>query len=1344
MKTQIGNTTKAFGREYSMSVTNYGGDDLMKSYDMLHENTLIISSKVDNNLEDIGSYAMFMTDAEGHPVRLTYTIQPGNGLYVDPNDTDIIRMVIDENSITADDGDEIYVNKNNIIDNNTLTVNPTEGGYAKRGRIAVVTANLEKATDVKYGIVKGDEITTYIDLDTPGEIHVNTQNLDTVDDRSNRDGIVRHSSEMYRTIEAVDGKLQVLTYNLDKATSESFGVVKTDDVTIQADDNGQISVITEGLDKANQYRFGIVQGDENTVNIDNGIITVNTRNLAPANYDEAGVVKVDKYSLIVDGGGFLEVNRFNEIEAILENNNPEHAIFRDDIEDLKNRVSKLETSAQQELIEFLIPANDPETVLPMPVFDKKTNTVNHYSERKTISFTIKANCKFNINVEYKQNTNNYNQVTLINVKYKDTVNIPANQLSNTIFEPTGLTVATLNFTFAVKNYDKDDNFASINTQVIISAACVNDAAIKQTSFHIFKCWNNLAFMEDKPAIINKPEEPVLNTQSYWIYQTDSEFLKIYGNNSKTTATSNNGTTAGNFYFNTYILGTYTYYNTSTNNWSSDGPIDIITSASNMIVGYYTDSRCTQTANWLSASISATYNTTKNYDILSVKSTRGLTDLSRTGYIKVAVRNRVSDKEQITGLTGSFIKLEERTLVGTLNSNANITANKNRITEIKNNVLSKFNDNYKVIEKASRNTTFVASASTTTVFKNIINSDLTELEAAYSRLSGFSSIPVNTDSEYKTFWNIVNLANKYGEKVDNDIIKFANINNGFVTRLNSLSSSSMEIIFKYEETANVVQPTINVVSSISSTGTDGIKFTLTRNAGSVVNDVNYHVDVKYNFINKNGDLVNAEGTNQRVTDYTVMLYPGNSTNYTYLQKNNDIITAATGTTSGTTTENVYYSVVTISANWVDNGSLWGIGQGHKDEGIAYYGGYNPNFTVNKTITSISDDIYLVFKLTGQDAKISNSQKYSFWSFSIKGRPSGYQEALEQANEIEFVGLSKTKYTKAKTASYSECITINNTKYITKMYGGKYGRNVQTNQCKQDGSKEKTLLNTISQEYYENNSTALIMSTQNIPVTVANNIIGIKIKSVTVSPNAFHIDPKVTYSSTGSWSSSSSSTNNSSSSSSSNTNTQANKTYTFGNAKISAISIDSWDDLEMNITFTITGGTTTNIPNNSTVFEIPQSNNGRTNFVFIQNGKSYMYTSFYNNYVSSATKWINNSCKITYRLFNDYSYNEVGLYTTKMIMYNSRKGVLETVYLKQPPMLPAQTRSQYSYEPEPYLTHFTALKFWIGLNISGVNLTVKFESALSQNGSEVNNITATYNGILTKQLSIQNAVYNNVAR
>ncbi len=91
-------------------------------------------------------------------------------------------------------------------------------------------------------------------------------------------GIVRHSSEMFRTIEAVDGKLNVLTYNLDHASYESFGIAKGDEETIN-EQKGVFIVNTEGVKHAEESTYGIVRSDGKTISINDGEIKVNTGNL---------------------------------------------------------------------------------------------------------------------------------------------------------------------------------------------------------------------------------------------------------------------------------------------------------------------------------------------------------------------------------------------------------------------------------------------------------------------------------------------------------------------------------------------------------------------------------------------------------------------------------------------------------------------------------------------------------------------------------------------------------------------------------------------------------------------------------------------------------------------------------------------------------------------------------------------------------------------------------------------------------------------------------------------------------------------------------------------------------
>ena len=1322
MSTQVGNTTKAFGRNYNITVSNVGGDNILTS-SVLRENTIIIDSKIDRNFEDVGTYAMFITDSEGKAVRLTYTIQPGNGLYVDESDHDKLKMRIDGISIMANDGDELYVNKNNIIDNNTL--------LATSGRIHVQTTNLARATSSSVGVMKGDEDTIKV---SGGVARVETKNLQTVDDVQNRDGIMRHSSEMNRTIEAVDGKLNVLTYNLDKADNDTFGVVRTDGVTTMADDNGKLSVITAGLDVAHYAQKGIIMGDGATTVAKNGVMSVLTHNLTPADSDNYGVVMIDGYSLVTsENNGKLEVYRYPEIEALLETNNPEHEIFRRDIEDLKNRVSKLETTHQQEIIDFFIPVGEQTTTLPQPEFDKKTWTVKErYADRKTISFQIKTNCKFNINVEYKENTNDYGQVTLLNVQESSSVTIPANDLANTIFEATGSTVQTINFTFEVKNYDKDNNQSCENTQVIVTATSINDAAIKQTSFHIFKCWNNLAFTEDEP-VYDEPDVKI-EGESYWVVYPRTAYVSLNdpAKQSQTADLQYGGTTTKNFYFNTWVSAAYTYYNANTGDYFV-GQMTGYNQSSGMGDGDY-DVAITGMPSWLTASITTSYATTRQFNVLQVKSTTPITVPTRTADIIVKLKKSDAQQKGTPGNTVSESSIDNST------NDLLISTVKEAMNTIRTQVNGRQELNEKIVKNASSTTSLNAKPVNESFTKQKILDDISNFN---SRISYFESLnnSVKTDESIlrdKTSYETFSSTKKEVELTAKKIIKEYVASQSIITKLNPIvdSNKSKQITFKYTERMNASNAALNVSATISP-NESGIKFVVTRNAASYVLSNNWSLTPHYVFVNKNGDVVDASGNNSTKQYSADPIKPGLSTNFTQKYNTAQLEEARTGYDVVETTEYSYYNIVTISASTNDRGSLWGIGSGHKDEGIAYWGSYNP--TTNKVLDNITDDIYLVFRLTGQDAKISG-QNYSFYSFNIKGKVNGYAEAIEQANEIEFMGLSKTKYTKSKTASYSTKIQIESSKtlYILK----NLARTSAPKTCSQSASAEKTLLNTCSREYFTAHQSTLVANYTTKTNQVASSIAGIKLTGITLTPeNPFAGgEPSITYSVSGSWNTSSGgSSSGSSSGGSSSGSSSSSGGYTFGGAKITNVTIEPWDDIALTIRFTITGGAGTNIPNGTAIAETTSPTSG-TKFTFLQSANTFDSSQFYNYKTVNVSAWSNNMCTVTYKLYNNYSLYETGSMSLEETMYSKSLHKLQRYYTDMTIRYALKNPSRnMTYRAEPYLYGLSGIKVFFALTTKGITVAKRFETSTSSMGVQIN-IGGGFETGCAQSVSIVNALYN----
>lgn len=559
---QIGSIHLNAGKKTNIAFSQYTAYDLLKDWPgNLAPNNIILCSPVKsdggNNFIDAGSYALVATDSEGNPVRLTYTLVEGNGLVVnsvnhDDFSYDTMSLEIDHDSLMTNAWDELHVAKSNIIDNNTLMVNaPVSEDYIEfyvdqyeqqrpRTRIGVMTANLDKASDMSYGIVRGDGTTINIEN---GVVTVNTQNLDYVDDANNISGIVRFNPDItddydWRTVEASNGVLRVVTYNLDRATAEQVGVVKPDMVTTMSMPSGDLTVITAGLDKATSSTYGIVKPDNYTVkiqefNVDDGvseipgILTVDARNLSGATNEEYGVVKLDSYSLSVNSGGFTQVNRFHEIVAILDRYMDDYNYIISRLINHENRISALENAAAAEYIYSFNNYGNSTTTLAEPYWDDATSNVISESELKTAVFSINTNCPFHVSFEFEDNSNVTPQITLQTVRLGNGPAIEASALQNYNFSSTNMNESTLSFTFNCRNYASSTDESFILTTVIVKVSSINDSSIYKIGSHIFKRWNiNKYKKAEKPTPVFRyiPNETVTHEYfgPYLQYYTNGE------------------------------------------------------------------------------------------------------------------------------------------------------------------------------------------------------------------------------------------------------------------------------------------------------------------------------------------------------------------------------------------------------------------------------------------------------------------------------------------------------------------------------------------------------------------------------------------------------------------------------------------------------------------------------------------------------------------------------------------------------------------------------------------------------------------------------------------------------
>ena len=125
---QVGYVNNMYGNTLNFVTTNADGATVLKldGENVLTPNALIITSPTDENNNDLGTPSIIVTDTDGSPLRISYTMQPGKGLINEPN-TDILRMNLDEHTIQSKkdskDLDAIYVNAYALINyNSTLEV----------------------------------------------------------------------------------------------------------------------------------------------------------------------------------------------------------------------------------------------------------------------------------------------------------------------------------------------------------------------------------------------------------------------------------------------------------------------------------------------------------------------------------------------------------------------------------------------------------------------------------------------------------------------------------------------------------------------------------------------------------------------------------------------------------------------------------------------------------------------------------------------------------------------------------------------------------------------------------------------------------------------------------------------------------------------------------------------------------------------------------------------------------------------------------------------------------------------------------------------------------------------
>lgn len=363
---RVGYVQEMCGSEFSFVSTNANANALFNQ--SLISSSLIVASPINEDFEDKGTPSLFVTDKDGIPLRLTYTMQPGYGLVVKDPGSNIMHMSVEDKTLKVNSSDELYVyagglipaytplfvNDFNEIDLNVsyladdhkikavkasvlgvnnswqtvLTVNPgsfidnyyiktqqTESDAAKNGyKNQKITADLPKYIDNNTIQITTNNSGSYC-------FRANSRNLDPA--TSSYFGVMKYDNNTIKENPETH-QLGVYTYNLTRINSgDSSGIINTYAMTSKNTkayfygDDGYLIPRTAMFPKAKNGAvadnditngFGVVRTDNSTIISNEGIISVHTENLTKASSSLYGIVRTDNNKTIKSDNGQIRVD----------------------------------------------------------------------------------------------------------------------------------------------------------------------------------------------------------------------------------------------------------------------------------------------------------------------------------------------------------------------------------------------------------------------------------------------------------------------------------------------------------------------------------------------------------------------------------------------------------------------------------------------------------------------------------------------------------------------------------------------------------------------------------------------------------------------------------------------------------------------------------------------------------------------------------------------------------------------------------------------------------------------------------------------------------------------------
>lgn len=1277
MATQLGNTTKNYGQKHNYVVTNLNGEAIIKSSDLL-ENTFIVSSPTDVSKTDLtfedpktgerfNINSIFATDSNGNPVRLTHTIQPGRGLVVGRNGKpektgdgiDVISMAIDDYSIrTHPTSQYLYVQCYNIIDNYTLTTNPygLVGDY-----MSVVTANLDKATNDSWGVVRSRDPRTAVQIDK-GELSIITEKLDYVDDDLNVNGIVRCQSDAaadlgFRTVEAQNGRLHVITKNLDKPTKSYCGVVKADEF-IEPDSNGvggqvkTTTILRDGSIHVVNYTYtysyittegltyqghGIVAPDNKTTITEKpGIMSVDTAGLVHASEKEYGTVKVDGDSTLIDSKGLLTVGYWGKITAVLRDFNPSIQKIWDKLAEYENRIAWLEAQAMAEKIYSFVSTSGNMTVLTEPVWETNLNseTRNELFVRSgeagnyTYTSITGSTTPYDVSaldpslIYYvKLEGNGVIPDTYIPAKRAATFeDYTASGNSYNYIISGGITSVDQEFSveFAVStncmfkvSVEYEDNVnpavtlqsVKFQTDIDVAASGLTEFTFdstdgnEQTLKFSFRARNYNSDTSESETV-TRVTFLVTSTNNSTIYKKGTHAFKRF--NEKAYTQENGG----------LIPEPDPVYPKDPTDWQ----VDYITGIELVTTDETSTGDDGVSPNYMTP---VPYGTIGSFDIpfnaygihhrTTYVDSTDETGTPETSEDPMIVENPVIDYNLNDGLELGQIGVT----VEYFKPRALIQAAL-AVKSVNGLVAKKFNaPNNSTYYQILTDTTF---ASKTSAASAVCGETLSVAprsgaiqDITTPLYSGVSDVPLAT-SEFSVPTSSTSLANIVGNEINTYVDTYAMFN---AKKVGGSSNTS----------------TFETFMPIQTTYTQGT--TAGINARSMITKELPFTSVSEWIADSGANWLNASITTtyEQTGTYTLL----------HLQSNGAIIDDRC-------------AKVTLQYVTIENGV-----EVTKSKSFYYTEQYvenKPNLSVTANLNNIGDPLTFTLtrspnsRLTGECYDENGNPVAQYWGATVtfnyvanlsrKNRINNLTDTLYGTDDIE--ALNYADILANGTQSHSGNTIDAGTTFTGATTGGRGIRGTKT-MTKGNGSSLPTaympavsFVSLASHTIYlqgnrsENSITFTYqMSASDEAIRGTDSLSSVVITYVSTESFTYAGGPNITYSTNGSWNASQAGIMSSS--------------YTFGNAKIQNVTINKWDDAEMLITFDIKPGTTTNIPSNmrsgTVISEILMSDHGSRDFKFMIGNSTYDWDCFYTHCTFSATPWTTYGCTVTYRLWNKVS-------------------------------------------------------------------------------------------------------------